>query len=145
MAFTLKPYTSYKSSDFDSFLNSAMTAINKKPDYELHKLESSFLRAMNASRDIFRNYAFRKQYRKNAGRNPINKALFETWAVNLSKLNDDQLTELKHKKDKLVNSFIDLMNVGSGFDGAISQGTGNVAKVKLRFSEISKLIQEVLS
>jgi hypothetical protein len=142
MAFTLKPYTSYKSSDFDSFLNSAMTAINKKPDYELHKLESSFLRAMNASRDIFRNYAFRKQYRKNAGRNPINKALFETWAVNLSKLNDDQLTELKHKKDKLVNSFIDLMNVGSGFDGAISQGTGNVAKVKLRFSEISKLIQD---
>jgi hypothetical protein len=142
MAFTLKPYTSYKSSDFDSFLNSAMTAINKKPDYELHKLESFFLRAMNASRDIFRNYAFRKQYRKNAGRNPINKALFETWAVNLSKLNDDQLTELKHKKDKLVNSFIDLMNVGSGFDGAISQGTGNVAKVKLRFSEISKLIQD---
>ncbi len=142
MAFTLKPYTSYKSSDFDSFLNSAMTAINKKPDYELHKLESSFLRVMNASRDIFRNYAFRKQYRKNAGRNPINKALFETWAVNLSKLNDDQLTELKHKKDKLVNSFIDLMNVGSGFDGAISQGTGNVAKVKLRFSEISKLIQD---
>ncbi|RZB31670.1 MAG: hypothetical protein SRB2_04639 [Desulfobacteraceae bacterium Eth-SRB2] len=37
MAFTLKPYTSYKSSDFDGFLNSAMVAINKKPDDELKK------------------------------------------------------------------------------------------------------------
>lgn len=145
MAFTLKPYTHYKSSDFDGFLNSAMVAINKKPDDELQKLEGSFLRALKASRDIFGNYAFRKQYKKNAWRNPINKALFETWAVNLSSINDDQITELKQKKDKLIDGFIDLMNGSSGFDSAISQGTGNIAKVKLRFSEISKLIQEVLS
>ncbi|MCD6297255.1 MAG: DUF262 domain-containing protein, partial [Deltaproteobacteria bacterium] len=145
MAFTLKPYTSYKSSNFDGFLNFAMTAMNKMPDYELKKLEGSFLRSLNACSYIFGRYAFRKQYRKNAWRNPINKALFETWTVNLKGLNDYQLNELKQKKDKLVNGFIDLMNDSSGFDGAISQGTGGVAKVKLRFSEISKLIQEVLS
>lgn len=137
--------TQYKSSDFDGFLNSAMVAMNKKSDYELQKLEASFLRALNASRDIFGNYAFRKQHKKNTWRNPINKALFETWTVNLSSLNDKQLTELKKKKEKLVDGFIDLMNGSSEFDSAISQGTGNVAKVKLRFSEISKLIQEVLS
>jgi len=145
MAFTLKPYTNYKSSDFDGFLNSAMVAMNKKPDNELQKLEDSFLRALNSSHDIFYKYAFRKQYGKNAYRNPINKALFETWTVNLSSLNNEQLAALKQKKENLVDSFIDLMNGSSGFDGAISQGTGNVAKVKLRFSEISKLIQEVLS
>jgi len=145
MAFTLKPYTSYKSSDFDGFLNSAMVAMNKKPDDELKKLGDSFLQALNASRDIFGNYAFRKQHKKNAWRNPINKALFEAWTVNLSSLNDDQLTELKQKKNELINGFIDLMNGSSGFDSAISQGTGNIAKVKLRFLEISKLIQEVLS
>ncbi|MFC1515790.1 DUF262 domain-containing protein [Thermodesulfobacteriota bacterium] len=145
IAFTLKPYTSYKSSDLDAFLNSAMVAMNKKKDYELHKLEGSFLRALTVSRDIFGNYAFRKQYIKNSWRNPINKALFETWTVNLSSLNDDQLIELKQKKNELINGFIDLMNGSSGFDSAISQGTGNVAKVKLRFSEIFELIQEVLS
>jgi len=145
MAFTLKSYTNYKSSDFDDFLNTAMATINNMREGDRKKLEDSFIRALNASRDIFENYAFRKQYRKNAWRNPINKALFETWTVNLNALNDDQLKELKQKKDKLINGFIDLMNGSSGFDSAISQGTGNIAKVKLRFSEISRLIQEVLS
>jgi hypothetical protein len=145
MAFTIKPYNSYKTSDFDAFLNSAMVIMNKKPAHELQKLEDSFLRALEASRDIFGRYAFRKQYKKNAWRNPINKALFETWTVNLSKLNDDQITELTQKKDNLIDCFIDVMKGSSGFDNAISQGTGDIAKVKLRFSEISKLIQEVLS
>jgi len=145
MAFTLRSYTSYKSSDFDDFLNTAMATINNMLEGDRKKLEDSFVRALNASSDIFGSYAFRKQYKKNAWRNPINKALFETWTVNISSLNDDQLTELKQKKKKLVDGFIDLMNGSSGFDGAISQGTGNVAKVKLRFYEISKLIQEVLA
>ncbi len=145
MSFTLNSYTSYKSSDFDSFLNFTMATLNNMPENERNKVEESFVRVLNASRDIFGNYAFRKQYRKNAWRNPINKALFETWTVNLSALNDDQLKELKQKKDALITGFIDLMNGSSGFDSAISQGTGNIAKVKLRFSEISKLIKEVLS
>jgi hypothetical protein len=145
MAFKLKPYTSYKASDFDSFLNSTMVTINDMSENDRKNLEDSFVRALEASRDIFGFFAFRKQYRKHAARNPINKALFETWTVNLSGLSGDQLEKLKQKKGKLVDGFIDLMNGSSEFDGAISQGTGNVAKVKLRFSEISKLIQEVLS
>ena len=145
MAFTLKSYMSYKSSDFDHFLNTVMATINNMPEDDRKKLEDSFIRALNASSDIFGSYAFRKQHKKNSWRNPINKALFETWTVNLNNLDDDQLKELKQKKEDLVDSFIDLMNGSSGFDGAISQGTGNVAKVKLRFSEISKLIKGVLS
>ena len=145
MAFTLKSYRSYKSKDFDNFLNTAMTTINNMQENNRMKLEDSFVRSLNASSDIFGIYAFRKQYRKNAGRNPINKALFETWTVNLNNLDDVQLKELKGKKEALVNGFIELMNSNSGFDDAISQGTGNVAKVDLRFSEISKLIQGVLS
>ncbi len=145
MAFTLRSYTSYKSKDFDNFLNTAMTTINNMKENDCMKLEESFVRSLNASRDIFGIYAFRKQYRKNAGRNPINKALFETWTVNLNNLDDVQFKELKGKKEELVNGFIELMNSKSGFDDAISQGTGNVAKVDLRFSKIEELIKEVLS
>ncbi len=145
MAFTLKSYTSYKTKDFDNFLNTAMTTINNMKENDRMKLENSFVRSLNASRDIFGIYAFRKQYKKNAVRNPINKALFETWTVNLNNLDDLQRKEVKGKKKELVNGFIELMNSNSRFDDAISQGTGNVAKVDLRFSEISKLIREVLS
>jgi len=144
MAFALKSYTSYKSKDFDNFLNSAMTTINNLQENDRMNLEDSFIRALNVSRDIFGIYAFRKQYRKNAGRNPINKALFETWTVNLNNLNNVQLKELEGHKEELVNCFIELMNSTSGFDDAISQGTGNVAKVDLRFSKIEELIKEVL-
>ena len=145
MAFTLRSYTSYKSSDFDHFLNTTMATINNMPEDDRKKLKDSFIRALNASYEIFGSYAFRKQYGKNVWRNPINKALFETWTVNLSTLDDDQLKELKLKKEALVTGFIDLMNSSSEFDSAISQGTGNVAKVDLRFSKIVKLIKEVLS
>jgi len=145
IAFTLKSYTSYKSKDFDNFLITAMTTINNMKENVRMNLEDSFVRSLNASRDIFGIYAFRKQYRKNAGRNPINKALFETWTVNLNNLDDVQLRELKGKKEELINGFIELMNSIGGFDDAISQGTGNVAKVYLRFSKIEELIKEVLS
>lgn len=145
MAFTLKSYRSYKSKDFDNFLNTAMAAINNMQKNDRIKLEDSFVRSLNASTDIFWIYAFRKQYRKNAGRNPINKALFETWTVNLNNLDDDRLKELKEKKEALVDGFIKLMYGSSGFNDAISQATGNVAKVYLRFSKIEELIKGVLS
>ena len=145
LAFTLRPYTDYRTSDFDGFLNDAMAALNRMHDSKIEGLTASFMRALEASREIFGTYAFRKQYMKNAGRNPINKALFETWTVNLSALNEDQLEELKIKKDELIDHFITLMNDTSGFDSAVSQGTGNVAKVRLRFLKISELIKEVLS
>lgn len=146
LAFTLRPYTDYRTSDFDGFLNDAMAALNRKSDFKIEELTASFIRALDASREIFGTYAFRKQYMKNVGRNPINKALFETWTVNLSALKEDQLEVLKKKKDALIDGFITLMNdSGSGFDSAVSQGTGNVAKVRLRFSIIAKLIQEVIS
>ena len=145
MAFTLQSYTSYKSKDFDNFLNTAMTTINNMQENDHIKLEDLFIHVLNVSRDIFGIYAFRKQYSKSGAPNPINKALFETWTVNLGDFDDDELKELKEKKKELVDSFIELMNSSSEFESAISQGTGNVKKVKLRFSKIKELIQEVLS
>lgn len=144
MAFTLQSYTNYKSKDFDNFLNTAMTTINNMQENDRMKLEDLFIRVLNVSRDIFGIYAFRKQYSKNGARNPINKALFETWTVNLGDFDDDELKELKGNKKDLVDSFIDLMNSRGEFESAISQGTGNVKKVKLRFSKIKELIQVVL-
>ena len=108
------------------------------PDEELEALQSSFLRAMVAAFDIFGKNAFRKGYRS-----PINKALFESWSVNLDQLNDQQLALLRERKDGLKDSFIDLVG-DDVFKDAISQSTGDIKKVKFRFSAIEQLIAEVL-
>ena len=142
LAFKIFPYTSYKYDkeidSFDSFLNKAMADINKMSNEELEALQSGFLRAMVAAFDIFGKDAFRKGYRS-----PINKALFESWSVNLDQLNDQQLALLRERKDGLKDSFIDLVG-DDVFKDAISQSTGDIKKVKFRFSAIEQLIAEVL-
>jgi hypothetical protein len=63
--------------------------------------------------------------------------------VNLDQLNEKQLNLLIERKEQVRRKFIDLMNTPS-FNNAISQGTGGINKVKIRFQEIEKLVAEVL-
>ncbi len=143
-AFTITSYTTYKSKEFDSFLNDAMAAINKMSPTELKTLETRFLRSMHAAYEIFGKDAFRKRYKAGAARSPINKALFESWSVNLDQLTDIQHDVLQQRKKMLTERFIQLMNDRT-FNDAVSQGTGDINKVKTRFSAIKTLIEEVLS
>ncbi|MEI6043958.1 MAG: DUF262 domain-containing protein [Chloroflexota bacterium] len=142
-AFTLTPYSEYKSKEFDSFLSDKMAEINKMSDAQRKDLAQRFIRAMVAAQEIFSKDAFRKLYKENGRRTAINKALFESWSVNLDKLNDTQLQLLKNRKAKVRQKFIALMNQPD-FDKAISQGTGDVNKIKLRFKSIEDLIVEVI-
>ncbi len=144
LAFTTTPYTEYKVRDFDSFLNKGMADINKMSDQKLKDLERQFLRTMIAAFEIFGRDAFRKRYKEGAPRYPINKALFESWSVNLNQLDDNQLQLLKERRNILKEKFINLMG-DRAFDEAISQGTGDTSKVRLRFTDIEQLIRSVLS
>ncbi len=148
LAFVIYPYSEYKATEFDSFLSDVMAEINGMSEKELNDLERKFSQAMTAAYEIFGNDAFRKRDRLNASRKPVNKALFESWSVNFSKLNHEQIQTLIERKDQLKDGFIRLMNdreVEPRFDSAISQGTGDTRKVKRRFSGIEQLIQEVLA
>lgn len=145
IAFTITPYFGYKK-DFDDFLNTAMATMNKMPDYELEELERRFIRAMEIARKVFGNDAFRKRYKAGAPRQPINKPLFESWSVNLSQLNDEQVDKLAARGDILRQKFIDLMNKPDRkFNEAISLATGDPKKVRLRFEAIEQLIRDVLA
>ena len=73
------------------------------------------------------------------------KAFFESWSINLDKLSDAQIEVLKSLSKTVNLKFIELMNQEREFEKAISQGTGDIGKVKRRFSAIDKLIQEVLT
>ena len=143
-AFTLNPPEEYFTDNFDGFLNEAMAQLNQMGDDELQELCDKFLGAMELAKGLFGRDAFRKRYHKAGGRHPINKALFEAWSVNLGKLTYNQADQLLKEKKKLQDLFVSLMNE-KDFDIAVSQGTGSIKRVRLRFKKIQELISMVLA
>ncbi|MEO5377507.1 MAG: DUF262 domain-containing protein [Magnetococcus sp. DMHC-6] len=143
-AFVLTPYSSYNSTkDFDSFLSEAMELMNDMSAQNLENYKKRFLRAMKNASAIFSNKAFRKQTRQKSGGYPINKALFESWSVNLDKLTDQELSYLEKNKDKIHEAFITLME-DQEFVNAVTQGTGSSTRVQKRFESIERLIANIL-
>jgi Protein of unknown function DUF262 len=143
LAFSITPYREYSIQDLDGFLNDAMLAINQMPPLKREELEKRFLQAMNAARAIFGSDAFRKRYSSSDSRHPINKALFDTWSVNLGELDDDAINSLITRRDIVQQKFMSLMN-NSDFNRAVTQSTADVQRVHARFSCIAQLIEEVL-
>lgn len=146
LAFYLASYKDYKAKTLDTFLNNTMDNINKMNNQQLQKIENDFKEGIETSYQIFGEYAFRKRSKTNLERkSQLNKALFETWMVNLCQLDQSQKDIILEKKEELNNKFIDLMEEDEQFMKSISQGTGKIAQVQYRFSCIENLIKEVLS
>ena len=144
LAFKITHFSEYNAIDLDTFLNNAMKIMNDMSDECLDNLEYDFFKAMSAAINIFDNEAFRKRADKNARKMPFNKALFESWSVNLSYLNSNQIELLKTRKDALIGLFIDI-NADRRFIDSISEGTGSVGRVKYHFNKVKWLINTVLN
>lgn len=145
LAFTMFGYKKYKNiADLDSFLNLAMEQIRKTTEDERLFLKEKFRRAMEAAVAIFGNDAFRKRYHPWESRKPLNKALFETWAVNLGNLDLQQINMLIERKEQLLEKSMLLMR-NTDFEKSVTTSTSSVRLVEKRFSAIEKLIMEVLS
>jgi hypothetical protein len=143
LAFVLHDPKTYSSVEFDSFLSQVMAELNKKGEAELHGLRQRFVVAMVRARELLGKYAFRKRSSLDAPRQPINKALFEAWSVSLDALEEDQMLKLKGRKDSLMRRYVGLNN-DPIFLNSVSQGTGDIKKVQLRFKEIGTIVQETL-
>lgn len=143
LAFSINLPSNYNVNDLDAFLNNNMAQLNNMSKDKISDLRKIFKRTMVAARNIFENDAFRKRYTKDSSRYPINKALFEAWSVNISKLSDKEIKKLVKEREDLKAEFIELM-YDTDFDRAISQGTGSVKRVKKRFRDIEDLIRGVL-
>ena len=143
LAFTLTSPENYKASDFDAFLSETMNALNKKTDTQRAHLGQRLKRALKASHDIFGDAAFRKP--RGNSRSPVNKALFEVWTVTMDNQSDDTLRKMNKLNDRVKKQVINLMQTDKKFLDAISQGTGDSAKVRLRFSRFRAALEESLS
>ena len=143
IAFHMSDPSQYNAHDLDTFLNSAMVAVNQMTDQERCRLASDFKRAMTTAHLIFADEAFRKRYSVEDQRRPINRSLFEAWSVTLAKLDQTEAEALVRQQDAIRREFLGLMN-DDEFNRAISYATGTRRHVHKRFQAVKELAQEFI-
>ncbi len=130
--------------DLDAFLNEAMGNLAKLPVEEREQIKMDFIKAMNAARSIFGDEAFKKI--NEVGRKPrFTKLLFDTWAVNLAKLDEDEINRLILEKEKVKEKFIEILNNDEEFNNAMNVATGKYSSVERRINTIKKMLQGILN
>src|SRR5690606_3881588 len=90
------PDTYEKSESLDAFLGKTTEHLDNTEDFtdeNLTELADCFHRAMRNAYKIFGDHAFRKWPLGTERRNPINRALFEVWAVVLSHYDEKLVSE----------------------------------------------------
>lgn len=143
LAFMMTSWEDYKSQDLDGFLHERMRQLNQMTSDARGLMAQQFIEVMRRAFAVFGDDAFRKRYHRDAPRGVINKALFETWTVNLAILSTDQAQRTVERKEQVRERFIALMN-DRQFDQAVTQGTGDSRRVKKRFSAVKELLEGVL-
>src|SRR5205807_2070301 len=103
VSFYLTPYHEYEP-DLDSFMNKGMKAIKSKTtEAGRKKMKDDFTKAMATAIAIFGIDAFRKRKNRNERRKPLNKALFESFSVAFSQLDEHQTEILIQRGQSLVD------------------------------------------
>lgn len=143
LAFRLSPPAEYGQRDFDQFLAATMHRVNGLDHGEHAEQARAFREAMKCAHALFAEHAFRKSLGRSR-KAPINKALFETVAVNLADLSDQRRVALVESRERVVARFVDLLKDWD-FDRAISVGTGDPSRVRTRFTKVHALLEEMLS
>ncbi|PHQ47922.1 hypothetical protein BLA24_30960 [Streptomyces cinnamoneus] len=142
LAFRLSDPSRHAQRDFDQFLVDSMHRVNRLSEERREALAVEFRKAMHCATGIFGDHAFRK-WRGGKGKSPINKALFETVAVNLATLDDHSRETLVTSRDRVLEGFFELMKDWD-FDRAISVATGDTKKVRKRFAAVAELFRGVV-
>ena len=130
--------------EFGEYLMEAMQSINDMSAASVEDARAAFDSAMGAAYRIFGDDAFRKRYSVDHYRNPINRALFETVAVNLAKLSEQQRECLAERREAVTQRLRDLMHE-SEFESAVSVGTNDPMKIRRRFLRVREVFEEIVS
>ncbi len=143
LAFRIKPVSEYKP-DLDTYMNQKMGELKLLSEDERTEIKNSFISSMKLAKEIFGDWAFRKVFDLNERRRPINKALFEVWSVELSRLSEEDRIKLRTRGKELFNNFIELMNSDEVFVASITSATGDKTRVGYRYSKIEAIIKNTL-
>lgn len=112
----------------------------KLSDDELEQLEDEFTRAMRNARNLFEEHAFRKWPLDTERRNPVNRALFESWSVALA---DYDWEELQPHRNEIVDAARTAMTNDTDYFQAISVSTGSAPRVVRRFDKARSILEDI--
>ena len=144
LAFRIKPVSEYKP-DLDTYMNLKMGELKTLTETDRYEIKSSFISSMKLTKKIFGDWAFRKVFNLNERRRPINKALFEVWSAELSRLTEKEREILIIRGEVLFINFIELMNSDEIFVASITSATGDKTRVSYRYSKIEGIIKNTLN
>jgi Protein of unknown function DUF262 len=129
----------------DEFLLQVLREIDNPQilsDRKLDTISMAFDRGLRNAHTVFGEYAFRKWPSDSEAKNPFNRALFEAWTVELSKVEEHiiqmvaQEIALKARKAMAENR---------DYIGAVTAATGDPRSVYLRFSITAQIIAEAIA
>ncbi|MFG2782914.1 DUF262 domain-containing protein [Streptomyces prunicolor] len=104
--------------------------VNEVDDVRANALMAGFRKAMVNARLVFGDHAFRKWPLHSMWRNPINRALFETWSITLALY---EAEDLERRRSAIVQAARELMTGNYRYLEAITSSTGDVRRVLYRF------------
>ncbi len=126
----------------DDFLTDATDKLDGGvKDSQLTSVAADLGCAMRNANAIFGLHAFRKWPTDSEDVNPINRALFESWAVALA---DYDLDVLVARKSKIVSAARKAMTADTTYLDAITAGTGDHGRVKVRFEVARKILEKAI-
>jgi hypothetical protein len=106
-------------------------------DAEVEQLAADFDRAMRSASTVFGAAAFRRYTRASRQPGPLNRALFESWAVALA---DHEPEQLAPRASALAEAARALME-DAAYSDAIGVSTGDPLRVALRFTRAREILK----
>ena len=141
LAFTEQDPLKEYQGNIEDFLNKGLKKVNRYADDKIAKIENQFYLVMNTCHSLFGKLAFRRTG-SDGRRGPMNKAIFELWAICLSPLSKNELNKLIERKSKLVESFNQLLEE-PGFSLTIK--AGDKYSVASRITRARELLGGILN
>ena len=126
--------------DMDLFLANCLEKMNGSDESKLLQLSAEFRRGLANNVELFERHTFRKHEPGQKRRSVLNASLWDVMATGLSRYAEDRVVACA---DSLRQAIYGLLE-DEDFNAAITYGTNDTRKVRIRFSKTRKIFQEVM-
>lgn len=135
------------SGNMELFLDETLEILNKEDEKTLLEIETLFINSMKNAFHLFGKYSFRKCLREhflpNARRQFINRSLFTTYSILLSRF-DYKKIKTNYNSGYLNEKLADEISSNKKYLDSITNGTNDLVRLNYSFETAEKLIKENL-